>query len=195
MMDVNLLAIVFVAILANNIVLSQFLGICPYLGVSNRLETSIGMGMAVIFVMTMSAVVTWVIDTFLLVPLDLIYLRTITFILVIAGLVQLVETVLKKTNPTLFRAMGIYLPLITTNCTILGVALLNVQAGYNIIQTIVYAIATGIGFTLALVIMAGIRERLELADVSSYLRGAAVSLVTAGILSLAFMGFKGMMTL
>jgi electron transport complex protein RnfA len=153
------------------------------------------MGMAVIFVMTMSAVVTWVIDTFLLVPFDLIYLRTITFILVIAGLVQLVETVLKKTNPTLFRAMGIYLPLITTNCTILGVALLNVQAGYNIIQTIVYAIATGIGFTLALVIMAGIRERLELADVSSYLRGAAVSLVTAGILSLAFMGFKGMMTL
>lgn len=195
MMDVNLLAIVFVAILANNIVLSQFLGICPYLGVSNRLETSMGMGMAVIFVMTMSAVVTWVIDTFLLVPFDLIYLRTITFILVIAGLVQLVETVLKKTNPTLFRAMGIYLPLITTNCTILGVALLNVQAGYNIIQTIVYAIATGIGFTLALVIMAGIRERLELADVSSYLRGAAVSLVTAGILSLAFMGFKGMMTL
>jgi electron transport complex protein RnfA len=195
MMDVNLLAIVFVAILANNIVLSQFLGICPYLGVSNRLETSMGMGMAVIFVMTMSAVVTWVIDTFLLVPFDLIYLRTITFILVIAGLVQLVETVLKKTNPTLFRAMGIYLPLITTNCTILGVALLNVQAGYNIIQTIVYAIATGIGFTLALVIMAGIRERLELANVSSYLRGAAVSLVTAGILSLAFMGFKGMMTL
>ncbi|MGI6319302.1 MAG: electron transport complex subunit RsxA [Firmicutes bacterium] len=194
-MDVNLLAIVFVAILANNIVLSQFLGICPYLGVSNRLETSMGMGMAVIFVMTMSAVVTWVIDTFLLVPFDLIYLRTITFILVIAGLVQLVETVLKKTNPTLFRAMGIYLPLITTNCTILGVALLNVQAGYNIIQTIVYAIATGIGFTLALVIMAGIRERLELANVSSYLRGAAVSLVTAGILSLAFMGFKGMMTL
>ncbi len=195
MMDVNLLAIVFVAILANNIVLSQFLGICPYLGVSNRLETSMGMGMAVIFVMTMSAVVTWVIDTFLLVPFDLIYLRTITLILVIAGLVQLVETVLKKTNPTLFRAMGIYLPLITTNCTILGVALLNVQAGYNIIQTIVYAIATGIGFTLALVIMAGIRERLELANVSSYLRGAAVSLVTAGILSLAFMGFKGMMTL
>jgi electron transport complex protein RnfA len=195
MMDVNLLAIVFVAIFANNIVLSQFLGICPYLGVSNRLETSMGMGIAVIFVMTLSAVVTWVIDTFLLFPLDLVYLRTIVFILVIAGLVQLVEMVLKKTNPTLFRALGIYLPLITTNCTILGVALLNVQAGYNIIQTIVYSISTGAGFTLALVIMAGIRERLELADVSSYLRGAAVSLVTAGILSLAFMGFKGMMTL
>ncbi|HHT46644.1 MAG TPA: electron transport complex subunit RsxA [Firmicutes bacterium] len=194
-MDVNLLAIIFVAIFANNIVLSQFLGICPYLGVSDRLETSLGMGIAVIFVMTMSAVVTWVIDTFLLVQFDLVYLRTITFILVIAGLVQLVEMVLKKTNPTLFRALGIYLPLITTNCTILGVALLNVQAGYNIIQTIVYAISTGVGFTLAMVIMAGIRERLDLADVSSYLRGAAVSLVTAGILSLAFMGFKGMMTL
>ena len=191
----NLLAIIFVAILANNIVFNQFLGICPYLGVSDRLETSLGMGIAVIFVMTMSAVVTWVIDTFLLVQFDLVYLRTITFILVIAGLVQLVEMVLKKTNPTLFRALGIYLPLITTNCTILGVALLNVQAGYNIIQTIVYAISTGVGFTLAMVIMAGIRERLDLADVSSYLRGAAVSLVTAGILSLAFMGFKGMMTL
>jgi electron transport complex protein RnfA len=191
----NLLAIVFVAILANNIVLNQFLGICPYLGVSKRIETSLGMGMAVIFVMTISSIVTWIIDILLLQPFDLVYLRTIAFILVIAGLVQLVETVLKKTNPTLFRALGIYLPLITTNCTILGVALLNVQAGNNIIQTIVYAISVAVGFTLALLIMAGIRERLELATLSSYLRGAAVSLVTAGILSLAFMGFKGMMTL
>ncbi|HAA33877.1 MAG TPA: electron transport complex subunit RsxA [Firmicutes bacterium] len=191
----NLLAIVFVAILANNIVLNQFLGICPYLGVSKRIETSLGMGMAVIFVMTISSIVTWIIDILLLQPFDLVYLRTIAFILVIAGLVQLVETVLKKTNPTLFRALGIYLPLITTNCTILGVALLNVQAGNNIIETIVYAISVAVGFTLALVIMAGIRERLELATLSSYLRGAAVSLVTAGILSLAFMGFKGMMTL
>lgn len=191
----NLLAIIFVAILANNIVLNQFLGICPYLGVSKRIETSLGMGMAVIFVMTMSSIVTWIVDILLLQPFDLVYLRTIAFILVIAGLVQLVETVLKKTNPTLFRALGIYLPLITTNCTILGVALLNVQAGNNIIQTIVYAISVAVGFTLALLIMAGIRERLELATVSSYLRGAAVSLVTAGILSLAFMGFKGMMTL
>jgi electron transport complex protein RnfA len=191
----NLLAIVFVAILANNIVLNQFLGICPYLGVSKRIETSLGMGMAVIFVITISSIVTWIIDILLLQPFDLVYLRTIAFILVIAGLVQLVETVLKKTNPTLFRALGIYLPLITTNCTILGVALLNVQAGNNIIQTIVYAISVAVGFTLALLIMAGIRERLELATVSSYLRGAAVSLVTAGILSLAFMGFKGMMTL
>jgi len=175
--------------------LNQFLGICPYLGVSKRIETSVGMGMAVIFVMTMSAIVTWIVYNFLLEPFGLVYLRTIAFILVIAGLVQLVETILKKTNPTLFRALGIYLPLITTNCAILGVALLNVQAGHNIIQTIVYAISVAVGFTLALVIMAGIRERLELANVSSYLRGVAVSLVTAGILSLAFMGFKGMMTL
>jgi electron transport complex protein RnfA len=191
----DLLAIIFVAILANNIVLNQFLGICPYLGVSKRIETSMGMGMAVIFVMTLAAIVTWVIYALLLEPFDLTYLRTIAFILVIAALVQFVEIVLKKTNPTLFRALGIYLPLITTNCTILGVALLNVQADHSIIQTIIYSIATGIGFTLALVIMAGIRERLELANVPGLLRGAAVTLVSAGILSLAFMGFIGIVTL
>ena len=191
----SLLAIIFVAILADNIVFSQFLGICPYLGVSKRLETSLGMGIAVIFVMVMSAVVTWIVYNYILAPLDLGYLRTIAFILIIAGLVQLVETILKKTNPTLFRALGIYLPLITTNCTILGVAILNVQKDHNIIETVVYSISVAVGFTIALIIMAGIRERLDLANVSSYLRGAAVSLVTAGILSLAFMGFKGMMTL
>lgn len=191
----NLLAIIFVAILANNIVLSQFLGICPFLGVTKRIETSVGMGLAVIFVMTMSAIVTWVVDLFLLQPFSLEYLRTIAFILIIAGLVQFVEMVLKKTNPALFRALGIYLPLITTNCTILGVALLNVQSGHNIIETVVYSIATGVGFTLAMVIMAGIRERFELANISKFLEGAAVTLVTAGILSLAFMGFKGMVTL
>lgn len=191
----NLLAIVFVAILANNIVFNQFLGICPYLGVSKRLETSLGMGIAVTFVMAMAAIVTWVVYNYVLWPLHLEYLRTIAFILIIAGLVQLVETILKKTNPTLFRALGIFLPLITTNCTILGVAILNIQAEHNIFETVVYSISVAIGFTLALVIMAGIRERLDLANVSSYLRGAAVSLVTAGILSLAFMGFSGMMTL
>ncbi|MGI5822708.1 MAG: electron transport complex subunit RsxA [Firmicutes bacterium] len=191
----NLLAIVFVAILANNIVFNQFLGICPYLGVSKRLETSLGMGIAVTFVMAMAAIVTWVVYNYVLWPLHLEYLRTIAFILIIAGLVQLVETILKKTNPTLFRALGIFLPLITTNCTILGVAILNIQAEHNIIETVVYSISVAVGFTLALVIMAGIRERLDLANVSSYLRGAAVSLVTAGILSLAFMGFSGMMTL
>jgi len=191
----ELLAIIFVAILANNIVLNQFLGICPFLGVSKRIETSLGMGMAVIFVMTLAAIVTWIVDILLLVPFGLTYLRTIAFILIIAALVQFVEIVLKKTNPTLFRALGIYLPLITTNCTILGVAILNVQAAHNIIETIVYAIATAIGFTIALVIMAGIRERLELANVPGLLRGAAVTLVSAGILSLAFMGFIGIVTL
>jgi len=191
----ELLAIIFVAILANNIVLNQFLGICPFLGVSKRIETSLGMGMAVIFVMTLAAIVTWIIDMLLLVPFGLTYLRTIVFILIIASLVQFVEIVLKKTNPTLFRALGIYLPLITTNCAILGVAILNVQADHNIIETIVYAIATAIGFTLALVIMAGIRERLDLANIPGLLRGAAVTLVSAGILSLAFMGFKGIVTL
>jgi Na+-translocating ferredoxin:NAD+ oxidoreductase subunit A len=194
-MELNLVAIIFVAILANNIVLNQFLGVCPYLGVSKRIETSLGMGMAVIFVMTLAAIVTWVIFNYILVPLDLVYLRTIAFILVIASLVQLVEIVLKKNNPTLFRALGIYLPLITTNCAILGVALLNIQMDHNIVQTVVYAISAAIGFTLALVIMAGIRERLDLANMPGVLQGAAVTLVTAGILSLSFMGFSGIMSL
>jgi len=194
-MELNLAAIIFVAILANNIVLNQFLGVCPYLGVSKRIETSLGMGMAVIFVMTLATIVTWVIFNYILVPLDLVYLRTIAFILVIASLVQLVEIVLKKNNPTLFRALGIYLPLITTNCAILGVALLNIQMDHNIVQTIVYAISAAIGFTLALVIMAGIRERLDLANMPGVLQGAAVTLVTAGILSLSFMGFTGIMSL
>lgn len=194
-MELNLAAIIFVAILANNIVLNQFLGVCPFLGVSKRIETSLGMGMAVIFVMTLATIVTWVIYNYILLPLDLVYLRTIAFILVIASLVQLVEIVLKKNNPTLFRALGIYLPLITTNCAILGVALLNIQMDHSIVQTIVYAIAAAIGFTLALVIMAGIRERLDLVNMPGVLQGAAVTLVTAGILSLSFMGFTGIMSL
>ncbi len=194
-MELNLAAIIFVAILANNILLHQFLGVCPYMGVTKRIETSVGMGMAVIFVMTIAAIITWVIYNFLLVPFDLGYLRTIAFILVISSLVQLVEIVLKKTNPTLFRALGIYLPLITTNCAILGVAILNVQADHNIIQTIVYGIAAAIGFTIALVIMAGIRERLDLVNMSSMLQGAGVTLITAGLISMAFMGFSGIMTL
>ncbi len=194
-MDLNLGAIIFVAILANNIVLNQFLGICPYMGVTKRVETSLGMSMAVVFVMTMAGIVTWIIFNFILIPLELEYLRTISFILVIASLVQLVEIVLKKTNPTLFKALGIYLPLITTNCAILGVAILNIQMDHNIIQTVVYSLAAAIGFTVALVIMAGIRERLELANMSSMLKGAAVTLVAAGIMSLSFMGFSGIMTL
>lgn len=191
----DLLPIIFVAILANNIVLMQFLGICPYMGVTQRVETSLGMGMAVIFVMTIAAVISWVIYYGILEPFDLHYLRTISFILVISSLVQLVEIVLKKTNPTLFRALGIYLPLMTTNCAILGVAILNIDQGHNIIQTIVYAIAAAIGFAIAMVVMAGVRERLELVNMSGFLKGASVTLVTAGILSLAFMGFAGMVTL
>ena len=191
----HLLAIVFVAILANNIVLSQFLGICPFLGVTKKIETSTGMGIAVIFVMTLAAIVSWLVYNFILDPLNLAYLRTIAFILVIAGLVQLVEMILKKTNPTLFRALGIYLPLITTNCTILGVALLVIDNSYGLVETIVFSIATGAGFTLAMIIMAGIRERLELVSMSQFFKGAAVTLVTAGILSLAFMGFKGIVSL
>ncbi len=191
----DILAIIFVAILANNIVLHQFLGICPYLGVSRRVETSLGMGMAVIFVMTIATIITWIIFNFLLEPFELIFLRTIAFILVISSLVQLVEIVLKKTNPTLFRALGIYLPLITTNCAILGVALLNVQHEHTIVETVVYGLSAAIGFTIALVVMAGIRERLDLVNMSGMLRGAAVTLVTAGILSMAFMGFTGILTL
>ncbi len=191
----NLLALIFVAVLANNIVLNQFLGICPYLGVSRKVETSLGMGMAVIFVMAMSCLVTWLIYRFLLQPFGLGYLDTIVFILVIASVVQLVETVMRKASPVLFEALGIYLPLITTNCTILGTALLNIQYEYNLVEALVYAVATAVGFTLALVIMAGIRERLELTRVPSLFQGAAITLVTAGILSIAFMGFRGMITL
>ena len=145
----NLLALIFVAVLANNIVLNQFLGICPYLGVSRKVETSLGMGMAVIFVMAMSCLVTWLIYRFLLQPFGLGYLDTIVFILVIASVVQLVETVMRKASPVLFEALGIYLPLITTNCTILGTALLNIQYEYNLVEALVYAVATAVGFTLA----------------------------------------------
>jgi electron transport complex protein RnfA len=191
----SLLAIIIVAILANNIVFSQFLGICPFLGVTKKIDTSLGMGFAVIFVMTLASFVTWLLFRYLLVPLELVFLRTIAFILVIACLVQVLEMVLRKTNPTLFRALGIYLPLITTNCAILGLAIINIDNGYNIAETIVNAIATGIGFTVAMVIMAGIRERLEMVAMSEYVKGAAATLVTAGILSMAFMGFKGIVTL
>ena len=191
----DLLAIIFVAVLANNIVLHQFLGICPFLGVSRRVETALGMGMAVIFVMTMAGLATWFIYNYLLLPFNLGYLRTITFILVIASLVQLVETVMRKVSPVLFDALGIYLPLITTNCAILGMALLNVQYEHGLVEAAVYAFSTAVGFTLALVIMSGIRERLELVKVSGLFKDAALTLITAGILSTAFMGFSGMITL
>lgn len=191
----NIVAIIFVAILADNFVLNQFLGICPYIGVSKKIDTALGMGMAVIFVMTMAALVTWLVYRFLLQPFSLEYLKTIAFILVIASLVQLVETVLRKVSPALFEALGIYLPLITTNCAILGMSLLSIQNDFSLIQAIVFGASAAIGFTLALVIMAGIRERLQLVTMSKHVQGAAITLVTAGILSIAFMGFKGMMSI
>jgi H+/Na+-translocating ferredoxin:NAD+ oxidoreductase subunit A len=188
----SLLLLAVSAVLVNNFVLARFLGICPFLGVSKRIETSLGMGMAVIFVMTVAGVVTWMLHTFVLVPFDVAYLQTIVFILVIAALVQLVEMVMQKVSPVLYQALGIYLPLITTNCAILGLAVLNIQDGLNFLEMLVFSVAAGVGFTLAMVLLAGLRERLDFADVPEVLRGTAIALITAGLLSLAFMGFAGL---
>ena len=189
----SILTIVFGAIFINNFVLSRFLGICPFLGVSKKVETSLGMGMAVTFVMGMASLVTWLLEYYVLFRFDLQYLRTIVFILVIAALVQFVELVIRKVSTTLYQALGIFLPLITTNCAVLGVALLNVQLEYNLLESVVFGVAAALGFTLALVIMAGIRERLELVFIPKAMRGVPIALIIAGILSIAFMGFQGMM--
>ena len=183
------------AVLVNNYVLARFLGICPFLGQSRDVNMAVGMGMAVIFVMTLASVVTNLINGLILVPLELEYLVTVSFILVIAALVQLVDIVLQKALPALHRTMGIYLVLITTNCAILGLALLNVVKKYGVIQSLVFGLSAGIGFTLALVIMAGIRERLELADIPKPLQGFPITLILAGLLSIAFMGFSGLVKL
>lgn len=179
------------AIFVNNIVLSQFLGICPFLGVSKKIDTALGMGMAVAFVLTISTAVTFLVQKYVLAPLQLEYLQTIAFILVIASLVQMVEIVLKKTSPALYQALGIFLPLITTNCAVLGVALVVVQKDYSLLQSIVYAFSTALGFALALVVFAGLREQLAMINVPKGMRGMSIVLVTAGLLSLAFMGFSG----
>lgn len=187
------LGLLFVSsVLVNNFVLSRFLGICPFLGVSKKTETALGMGMAVIFVMTVASVATWFLQYFVLVPWDLQYLQTIAFILVIAALVQLVEMVLQVTSPALYQALGIFLPLITTNCAVLGLAVLNVQKGYGFLETLVFSVGASLGFTVALVLFSGIRERIALADVPRCFRGTAIALVTAGLLSLSFMGFAGL---
>lgn len=191
----RLLSIIFIYILVDNFVLQRFFGICPFLGVSRKMETAIGMSMAVVFVMTMATIVTWLLFTFVLEPFNLQYLQIVTFILVIASLVQLVETTLRKISPTLYQGLGIFLPLITTNCAIMAVALLAVREEFVFVEAVVFGIAASLGFSLALVIMAGIRERLELADIPDVLQGSAVTLITAGILSLAFMGFRGMLSL
>ena len=203
----NLFIIVITAIFINNFVLSRFLGICPYIGVSKNMDSALGMGMAVVFVMTMASMVTWLINAYMLKPTtsnifyiifsakeppDLTYLKTIAFILVIASLVQFVEMVVQKASPTLYKSLGIFLPLITTNCAILGVALLNLDENYNFIQSIVHGFAAGLGFTLALVLMAGIRERLELAPIPNALKGIPIAFIMAGLMSIAFLGFSGL---
>lgn len=180
------------AIFVNNVVLAQYLGVCPFLGVSNKVSTAIGMSGAVVFVIVLATMVTYLIYTYVLIPLGIAFMQTITFILVIAALVQMVEIILKKISQPLYQALGIFLPLITTNCAVLGVALLVIKKNYNLVEGIVYGAATAIGFGLALVIMAGIREQLELANIPKGMKGVPISLVTAGILALAFMGFAGL---
>jgi electron transport complex protein RnfA len=184
--------IIISAIFVNNIVFAQFLGICPFLGVSNKISTSVGMGGAVVFVMTLATIVTYLIFQFVLVPLGLGFLQTISYILVIAALVQMVEIILKKVSPSLYQALGIFLPLITTNCAVLGVAILVIQKNLNLLESVVFAVATSIGFTLALVIFAGIREHMDLMGVPKGMRGIPIALVVAGLLALAFMGFAGL---
>ena len=183
--------IIIAAIFVNNIVLAQFLGICPFIGVSNKVETSIGMTGAVTFVMVIATIVTYLLHAYILIPFEITYLRTIVFILVIAALVQLVEIMLKKVSPSLYQALGIFLPLITTNCAVLGVAVLAVQKDYSLMESVVYAIANAIGFGLALITFAGLREHLELMEVPKALKGVPIAFVVAGLLALAFMGFTG----
>lgn len=179
------------AIFVNNIILSQFLGICPFLGVSKKVDTALGMGAAVAFVLTLATVVTYLLQIYVLNPFGLQYLQTLSFILVIAALVQMVEIVLKKVSPALYQALGIFLPLITTNCAVLGVAILVIQKDFSLVHSIVYAFSTAIGFALAMVVFAGLREQLSLLRIPKGMQGMAIVLVTAGLLSLAFMGFSG----
>lgn len=179
------------AIFVNNIILSQFLGICPFLGVSKKIDTALGMGAAVAFVITLATVVTWLVQIYVLNPFGLQYLQTLAFILIIAALVQMVEIILKKVSPALYQALGIFLPLITTNCAVLGVAILVIQKDFDLIESVVYAFSTAVGFALALTVFAGIREQLELVSIPKGMRGMAIVMVTAGLLSLAFMGFSG----
>jgi electron transport complex protein RnfA len=191
---VELAAIFISAVLVQNFVLYYFLGICPFLGVSKKIDSAVSMGLAVTFVMTITAVVSWLINNLILIPYDLGYLQIVSFILVIASLVQLVEMFIRKISPPLYQALGIYLPLITTNCAIMGLALIAALNGYSFVETVIFGFGSGIGFTLAIVLMAGIREQLDLADVPESLKGAGIALIVAGIMALAFNGFIGMLT-
>ena len=188
----KLLSITLGAILTNNFIFSQFLGCCPFLGVSKKVDTAVGMGVAVTFVMGLASAVCYVVNKFILLKLDLAYMQTVAFILVIAALVQFIEMFLQKSMPSLYTALGVYLPLITTNCAVLGVVLLNVQNNYNFIESVVYGITGGLGFLLAIVLFASIRERLVFADYPKNWEGFPIALVTAGLMALAFMGFSGL---
>jgi len=184
--------IIILAVIVNNVVLAQFLGICPFLGVSNKVSTSLGMGAAVVFVMALANFVTYFIHYYILLPLHIEFMQTICFIFIIAFLVQIVEIILKKSAPSLYQALGIYLPLITTNCAVLGIAILAVQKEFNLIESVIYAAATAVGFTIAMVLLAGLREQMETTRVPKGMSGFPVSMITAGLLSLAFMGFAGL---
>lgn len=188
----GLFSIFIGAVLVNNYVLSKFLGICPFLGVSKKVDTALGMGVAVTFVMTLASIITYLVQVAILDQFGLGYLQTIAFILVIAALVQFVEMFLKKSSPALYEALGVFLPLITTNCAVLGLAIINIQEGYNLIETIVNSLGAAIGFTIAIVLFAGVRERLEIADVPECLKGFPIALITAGLMSIAFLGFSGL---
>ena len=188
----SFLVIVLLAMLTENFVLSKFLGICPFLGVSRRISTALGMSMAVLFVMLVASMITFALQSYVLTPYDVSYLQTIVFILVIASTVQLTEMAIQKISPTLYQALGIYLPLITTNCAVLGLAVLNIQRGYSFVEVVFHAVGAALGFAIALLLFAGLREKLEKASVPEVFKGAAVAFVTAGILSLAFQGFAGL---
>lgn len=187
----DLLPIFFGVIFVNNLVLIQFLGICPFMGVSKKVDTSIGMGMAVTFVMTLAAVITWMIHNWILVPFEIEYLQTVSFILVIASLVQFVEMAVEKISPSLYQSLGVFLPLITTNCAIMGLALLNITNEYTLLESAVHGIGGAIGFTIALLLIAGIREQLELAKMNDLVKGISVAFIVAGVISVAFLGFEG----
>ncbi len=189
---VKLVLLFIGAVFVNNFVLMRFLGLCPYLGVSKQTDSAVGMGMAVIFVMFLASVVTWLIYTFVLIPLELTWMRTIFFILVIASLVQTVEIIMQKSMPGLYKSLGIFLPLITTNCAVLGVTVLNIDSSFDFLQSVIHAVGAGVGFTLALVLMAGLRERMEVGNVPKALRGLPIAFITAGMMSIAFLGFSGL---
>ncbi|WP_413701626.1 electron transport complex subunit RsxA [Psychromonas sp. KJ10-10] len=182
----------FGTVLVNNFVLVKFLGLCPFMGVSNKIETAVGMSFATTFVLTLTAALSYIVNNFILVPLDLVYLQTLSFILVIAVVVQFTEMVMHKTSPTLYRLLGIFLPLITTNCAILGLALLNINENHDFVESIVYGFSAGIGFSLVLILFSSMRERLVASDVPLPFKGSAIAMITAGLMSLAFMGFTGL---